>query len=239
MVYFLLKRLGSPSDVRRMCDRQGWTPVTKIGLHCYRGSKKVRIEDGLAVRWGGMFTVPIRTINSPEAASLAAHKPRARKRLAEFGVPIPKTWFSVKDAKVPFIARPSKHSGGDSFGVIYDKKDFAGDSNWYFSEVIDSQEEYRVYVGSGEILGAYKKLFKEGEMRANRAVTGFSWGDMISVSGEVEKAALMACEALKLDTGGVDIMVADKPYVIEVNSTPAISNDQTMNMYIKYFNSLL
>ena len=238
MVYFLCKRISYP-DLSRLCSATGWLMINKIGDRFCCGSKRISFsDDDLAVRWGGMFSVPIKTINTPEATSLAAHKLRSRKKLIEEGVPTPKTWFDIKEAIPPFIARPSIHSGGHNFLVIRESKS-TGYPGWYFSELIEPKEEYRVYVGSKRVLGAYKKTFKDGEIRANRAVTGLSWGELIDAPDAVNDVAIAACDALNLETGAVDVMVGDKPMVIEVNTTPAISNDNTMNLYIDYIKSLL
>ena len=238
MVYFLCRRISYP-DLSRLCSATGWIMVNKVGGRFCCGNKRVSFSDNdIAIRWGGMFSVPIKTINTPEATSLAAHKLRSRKKLIEEGVPTPKTWFDIKEAVPPFIARPSTHSGGRDFFVIHESRNI-GKSGWYFSELIEPKQEYRVYVGSNKVIGAYRKTFKEGEVRANRRVTGLLWGALIDVSDDIKKVSIDACAALGLETGAVDVIVGENPMVIEVNTTPTISNKNTMSMYIDYFKSLL
>ncbi len=243
MIYFLCPSYSAYPDIQTLCQQTGWGILHKRGFDLYLNGKKQKITwaidndfgKDLAIRWGGKFTVPIKTINSPRAVTLAAHKKRSREFLQKY-LPTPKTWFNLKDAQVPFIARPSTHSGGSDFHIVRDKKNLSlPRRDWYYSEIIDSKEEYRVYVGLGKVLGAYKKQFKEGEIRANRAITGMSWGELIQAPEKASNLAVRACEILGLDTGGVDIL-GEK--VIEINSTPTISNSYTRDMYIKFIKSI-
>jgi len=242
MIYFLLKHRHNPDDIKRVCKDVGGTTLQKWGgswiVNGLRRNPEFNKTD-IGVRWGGMFTVPFNVVNSREAVLLVAHKSRTRKAL-QGKVPIPRTWWDADKAQIPFIARPSTHSHGNRFYVIKtekERKDLKkGNLNgFYYSELIDIKEEYRVYVGHEKILGCYKKSFKEGELRANRAITGLSWGDMVLPPDDVGKIAVEACKALNLDTGAVDVLVAQEPMIIEVNSTPAISTEECRNMYIKYF----
>ena len=232
MIYFLCKQ--HYPDIVRVCSETGWHVLSKKGFDYFLDGTKKNIHFGndIAIRWGAYFTVPIPTVNSKEAASLAAHKSRSRKILSEH-VPTPKTWYSLKDAEFPCIGRPSRHSGGEDFVIV--EKNVSLPNGWYFSEIIDSKEEYRVYVGYGKILGAYKKKFKEGEIRANRAITGLQWGSLVSAPTEVEKVALTALKCINLDFGAVDILGGK---VIEVNTCPTISNKYTRDMLINFIKNL-
>ena len=242
MIYFLCRRFNTYPDIVTLCSETGWKILSKRGYDYFINDtrKKLTFERGdIAVRWGAFFNIPLPTVNSAKAVSFASNKRRARKILHEAGVSIPQTWYDLKHAKMPFIARPSRHSGGHNFFIVRNKEDLgrlrSNLNGWYFSELIDSSMEYRVYVGHGKVSGAYKKKFLEGEVRANRAITGLDWGEMVDAPLEVQSLAVDSCKALELDTGAVDIIIGDKPYIVEINTTPTISNSYTRDMYIKYF----
>ncbi len=242
MIYFLFGRGNKTGDVLRLIKRLNGKSLQKRGYDFYMDGVRKKLEffdNDVAIRWGAKWVVPITTINSIQGVVNAAHK-RIAREILQGVVPVPETWFRIEDAQVPFIARPAMHTHGRSFimvKTIGEKRALLGRGlrGWYFSEFLDTKEEYRLYVGHGEVLGAYKKAFKEGEVRSNRAVTNLSWGSMVDYTPELAKVAIDACYHLKLDTGAVDIMVKDTPFVIEVNTTPAISTQETEDMYFNYF----
>lgn len=240
MIYFLGHRHTLTIDVYRLMGRLGAKPLERKGKHFCSGGKKVTFGDDLCVRWGSRIRVPCKTINSPQGITNAFNKVRARQ-LMEGKVNIPKTSFGVPP-KLPFIWRPTIHTHGSNFCVIRTPRDLSkfkskvNYSKGYFSEILDTQIEYRAYVGGGKVWGGWKKRFQKGEMRANRHVTGLKW-DFLTPPEDVCAEAIRACQCLALDMGAVDIMVTDRPVVIEVNTTPTLSSKEVVECFAKFIES--
>lgn len=77
--------------------------------------------------------------------------------------------------------------------------------------------DVRVNVVGGKVVNAVKRQSLNGDFRSNVTLGGKMEG--CAVSKELEKAALSACKALKLDFGGVDFLMSkDGPLLCEVNS---------------------
>ena len=230
MIYFLVKR--PTEDVQRLMNSLGAKTLIKR-RDLYSGGKKVTLSsDDLCVRWGSKMRVDCKTINSPQGIVNCLNKRRAREILKELS---PKTWFVFEDAQVPFVARPSTHTHGENFYVIRSKKDRLNKdlNGWYFTELLDIKEEYRVYVGGDKVLGAWKKKFKKGELRANRAITGLEW-DFLMPPKDVGEICVEGCKRLGIDLAGVDVAVTDRPLILEVNGKPRISSDDVLKCYRDY-----
>ncbi len=246
MIYFLFRHHHNYPDVRRLSARIGAKVLIKRG-HVYQlDGRKQHLEffDDIAVRWGGRFRVPIPTINSPEAVCLIAHKSRTREVL-QGKVPVPKTWWDVRDIQYPCIARPSQHSGGKNFIVLNSENDLGklrkkNLNGWYYSELLEKKSEWRIYVGHGKVLGSYKKELVEDEIRANRLITRSQKWEFIEHPPEnIGQIAVDACHVTGIDTSGVDVLVTQSgdPKIIELNSTPTLSSPEVEKMYEKYFKS--
>ena len=233
MIYFLIKNPPT-TDVQRLISSLGARTLNQ--RRCLFNGKKVTFsKNDLCVRWGSRIRVECRTINSVQGIVNCFNKRKARGILKELS---PETWFKVDKAKIPFIARPSLHTHGNDFWVVRSeadrvslkKKDLNG---WYFTELLNIKEEYRVYVGGGKVLGAWRKEFKGGELRANRAITGLKWKFLMPPK-DVGEIAVKGCERLGIELAGVDIAVTDRPLVLEVNGTPRISSDDVLRCYRNY-----
>ena len=82
-------------------------------------------------------------------------------------------------------------------------------------------EDIRAFVVDGVIVGAMKRIGKEGEFRSNLHRGGRA--ELIDLSEEEEHMALHAARALGLKVAGVDMLQSAKgPLVIEVNASPGL-----------------
>ena len=82
-------------------------------------------------------------------------------------------------------------------------------------------EDIRAFVVDGKVVGAMKRTGKEGEFRSNVHRGGSV--ELIKLSKEERKAALVSARAMGLSIAGVDLLQSDRgPLVLEVNSSPGL-----------------
>ena len=92
-------------------------------------------------------------------------------------------------------------------------------------EYIKTDYDVRVIVVGSEIMGAMKRPIAEGDFRSN--VSQGSEPEIFELTELEAKESLQAAKAVDGDIVGVDFIPAknrekDKPYMIEVNSTPGL-----------------
>lgn len=204
-------------------------------------------ESDVIIMWGnhinlGEVNCPI--INKYEASKLAADKRLSRLFLQEKGISVPKSFDNSYrgELKFPIIARPSKHHGGSDFHMINNLHDLLTNHNpdFYYQEVINKTNEYRVHVAFGKVIGINEKPIGD-DIRANQAVTGLSWGTVLKWNDYPVELCRVACSAVKelgLDYGAVDVMYDGTTYyVAEVNTSPYIDEGSmyTAGRYAKVF----
>lgn len=81
--------------------------------------------------------------------------------------------------------------------------------------------DIRVLVVDGKVVGAMKRIAKEGEFRSNLHRGGTA--ELIKLSKAEKETALKACKELGLTVCGVDMLPSDRgPLVLEVNSSPGL-----------------
>ena len=81
--------------------------------------------------------------------------------------------------------------------------------------------DIRAFVVDGEVVGAMKRHGKEGEFRSNLHRGGSS--QIIELTPEEEKTAILSARALNLGIAGVDMVQSNRgPLVLEVNSSPGL-----------------
>ncbi len=86
--------------------------------------------------------------------------------------------------------------------------------------------DIRAFVVHGRVVGAMKRVGKEGEFRSNLHRGGKA--SVIELSREEEVAALLATKALGLEIAGVDMLQSDRgPLILEVNSSPGLEGIET------------
>ncbi len=86
--------------------------------------------------------------------------------------------------------------------------------------------DIRAFVVHGRVVGAMKRVGKEGEFRSNLHRGGKA--TVIELSREEEVAALLATKALGLEIAGVDMLQSHRgPLILEVNSSPGLEGIET------------
>ncbi|MES2800611.1 MAG: 30S ribosomal protein S6--L-glutamate ligase [Bacteroidota bacterium] len=81
--------------------------------------------------------------------------------------------------------------------------------------------DIRAFVVDGEVIGAMKRQGKPGEFRSNLHRGGSS--QIIELSDEERKTAILAAQAVGLGVAGVDLLQSARgPLVLEVNSSPGL-----------------
>lgn len=82
-------------------------------------------------------------------------------------------------------------------------------------------EDIRAFVVNGKVIGAMKRTGKEGEFRSNIHRGGT--GELIKLTKQERRAALVAARSMGLSIAGVDLLQSDRgPLVLEVNSSPGL-----------------
>jgi ribosomal protein S6--L-glutamate ligase len=82
-------------------------------------------------------------------------------------------------------------------------------------------EDVRAFVVDGTIVGAMKRVGRDGEFRSNLHRGGKA--ELIELSEEEKRIAVHAARALGLRVAGVDMLQSDRgPLIIEVNASPGL-----------------
>ncbi len=139
------------------------------------------------------------------------------------------------DTKYPLILKTSIGSQGVGVMFIESEKALHGIVQLLYredeyidillQEQIKTDYDVRVIVVAGEIMGAMKRPIIEGDFRSN--VSQGSEPEVHELTELEASESLRAAEAVDGDIVGVDFIPAkdrekDKPYFIEVNSTPGL-----------------
>lgn len=248
------RKLGKTStkEFSKFCNA---TPVRNDLL-----AKKVKEPVEWLIRWGCTSVCQAtHTINKVEAIYNANDKATARKLLSE--IPgksiIPKTWFSYEEWKDsdylgPVIVRPKIHAQGRNLFYLTGRADVETffmhtpevllPDNYYISEYIKKEAEYRVFVMQGKVVWIAKKTPENPDAIAWNVARGgrfdnVRWDDWPLRACRI---AIQACEKLGLDFGGVDIMQQGKNfYILEVNSAPSQTSPYRQQCTGKAFDYLI
>lgn len=203
----------------------------------------------LIFRWGCTSTTKRAEIfNYASNIHRITNKPGFRKHLIDNGVQCPETFFSKEDAhffllanhEARLIGRKEYHAQGRNAKIINDKYDLSRDnSSAYWSEILDKQQEFRVFCVNGRVACVAEKIPEDKSVILwNRARTGapfinVRWGNW---SMDVIKEALKVHQLSELHHEGVDIMLVDgRPYVLETNSAPSLTSEYRHKCFAKAF----
>lgn len=180
--------------------------------------------------------------NSREAIEICDNKSLTQLKLANLGIPMPKTLVgpfvfhkqNLSDAYIHHVFEtlgPSvilKESHG-SFGMqVYkvdspeafrEKVETIGNNAFIMQEYIETTygRDVRVNIIGNKIVGAMKRQSTE-DFRANITLGGV--GEVVQLTTHQEQLALSAHRALGLDFSGIDLLFGenDAPILCEVNS---------------------
>jgi len=134
----------------------------------------------------------------------------------------------IKQLELPIMVKMLSGSGGKGVMYVDDLDTISNllevmESELLIQEYIDSYpEDIRVMVAGGKVIGAYKRVAKEGEKRANIKLGGKAV--KVDLTEEHIELSLKAAEAVEADICAVDIVESKSgvPYVIELNLNPGI-----------------
>lgn len=209
-------------------------------------------EGDILIRWGNRVSIPTNnntiTYNCMDAIKNATDKKLSRQLFMQKDVRTARlvTPDTVTPNQFPVIARPFVHSKGRNFVVLTDMVDFRNHYNrlnneWYYSEFINKEREFRVHCAHGKVLAVMEKPAGVG-IAWNRARNHEAFVRIYQNSyiKDVCLQALNAMKAVGLDFGGVDVLYkGDKAYVIEVNTSPTLNSSEYVSArYAKYFDWL-
>ncbi|MEA3229753.1 MAG: RimK family alpha-L-glutamate ligase [archaeon] len=174
-----------------------------------------------------------------ETILIAHDKFLTTEMLARYKINVPKTYLFktgehsediVDIIKFPVMVKLKGGSGGK--GVMYVEDANTMKSILKSMEVLKQEvliqefienpgEDIRVLVIGDEIAGAYKRVAKEGEKRANIKIGGT--GTRYTPSKEVEEVSLCVAKIMNTKILAVDILESKNgPVVLEVNINPGI-----------------
>jgi glutathione synthase/RimK-type ligase-like ATP-grasp enzyme len=192
-----------------------------------------RINAEILFRWGASYPIEsLFEINTPQMIETTDNKKRTRRILKDNHIPIPKTYFNKNEIHnsnhlhYPIIGRTKYHSQGKGVIISNNIRDINADEHSaYWSEVIDKDREFRIYVFFGKIIGAEEKIPND----YNCIIWNFSIGNAIFRIIKQENypitvctLAIQAAEVIGIDFAAVDIISkGDQNYVLELNTSPS------------------
>lgn len=207
-------------------------------------------DTDLLIRWGHTGRFPLKRgaieINTPQSINRGSDKGGAREILQDAGVSVPRSFFT-RDAALaantyPLIGRPSYHTQGRDVEFIKTRDDLSRSSSSYWSEFIKKDREFRVYVFGGRVLGVVEKTPENKDDIAWNSHRGAVFTDLTEgqYPSSLLSVALDAARAVGQFFSGVDIMTrgADA-YVLELNSSLALSNAHRVDLFARAFGELI
>jgi len=250
MVTLLGCRFGRPSRlklVRAFKNRYG---ITLYNVNHYK--RDLRDTDVL-IRWGSINRFPLKAgaieLNSATSIELGCNKLESRAALQAAGVSVPKSYFSKgealsSDVKYPLFGRPAYHTQGKVVEFIKNRKDLLNSvTSEYFSEFIQKDREFRVYVFGDKCIGIIEKIPENKNditWNSHRGATFYDLNNEDYCASPIVYEAIRAAKVIGQYFSGVDVMTCnDISYVIELNSSVALSNRRRLNVFVEAFKNII
>lgn len=214
-------------------------------------------EPNCVICYGAGYTGTVANLNA--SCSVLDKKEQGIKLFADLGNEALQIIHPLNNptlqANLPVVARRTKHSQGrdmrlcrTALGLRVVQRNRRHD---YFTKVVESDTEYRVWVYRKRVLAVYEKRLTEPENNTkfgrNRA-NGFTFHALGSadIPESVRRVAISAVRSLNLDFGAVDILGKwdDEAHtdvhatVLEVNSAPGVS-DEHRTAIVKLVNRIV
>ena len=193
--------------------------------------------DGL-IRWGSRMDTladagTTRVLNPAAAIERASNKLESLAILSDRGIPVP-AWDTdpaalVERSGFPILGRRTQHARGTDIVLCLQRRDYIRRPRDYYVAYIPTNREYRLHVAGGEVIRVQGKFLDVSEDYLPW-LRNYSTGHRFRAPRRrLHNArlndAVGAVEALGLDFGAVDLIVADdgSHYVLEVNTSPSCS----------------
>lgn len=200
--------------------------------------------DSRRVEYGYPIMKALDSINiskpySAEVVLIAHDKFLTTQLLNKHGLPVPKTYLAksksavdilIPKIKFPAIIKLTAGYGGQ--GIMFVENAESMKSIMASMEMLKQRvliqefvknpgEDIRILVLGDEVAGAYKRIAKEGEIRANIKMGGKAVS--FTPSEELKEIAIKASKVLKADICAVDILESTEgPKIVELNINPGI-----------------
>lgn len=211
-----------------------------------------RLPRGGLIRWGNRAApsvdIPARVLNSAAAIEKASQKLLSLELLKEAGVPVPDFDTDpealVERAGYPILGRRLQHARATDVVLCLQRRDFRRRPRDYYVAYIPTNREYRLHVAGGEVIrvqGKYLDVPRDYEPWVRNFGTGHRFrAPRRRLHNARLNSAVAAVQALGLDFGAVDLIVADSGahYVLEVNTSPSCS-PRTGAAYVNTFARML
>lgn len=227
------------SEKDNPCIYYKGTKITGVDAVIPRIGASVTFYGSAVVRQFEMMK--IFTAVESQALVRSRDKLRSLQILARAGVGMPKTVFTNYSTEVkkiiaevggpPLIVKLLE--GTQGVGVVLAPTQKAAESiiqafHGMKARIIVQEfikeakgEDIRAFVVDGKVVGAMKRIGKEGEFRSNVHRGGSV--ELIKLNKEQRRAALISARAMGLSIAGVDLLESDRgPLVLEVNSSPGL-----------------
>lgn len=190
------------------------------------------------LRWGTTSNLKgnPKIINKARAIHETTDKGTFRAKCAAQGL-APRVWFSLEEfLNDPYedfnyaIVRPTTHQRSQDIYFCTDLTETKkackklGEGNYYISEFINKQKEWRVFVVSGRIICLLDKVPRRG----HKGDVSWGFADFTYVNWSqwpihVAKNAIDCFNLSELDFAALDIIsVGDKAYFLEANTAPEV-----------------
>lgn len=217
-----------------------------------RRSKFRGRQGDVIINWGNR-TIPswvnsVRWINHPINIANASNKLRCFSKL-DGVVPIPE-YTQDRDLASTWLLEGftvmcrTTVTGNSGKGIVVAKTiDDMVDAPLY-TKFIDKDRELRVHVINGRVVDWQEKKKRQGEDRTSEYIWNYTFGSVfvrngVVVSEEIKDACVKTIEVLGLDFGAVDVITkGDKFYILEVNTSPALSGT-TLDTYVYNIKEML
>lgn len=245
---------------RRKLGRTSCREISaRTNIVTVRNDKLADQDINYLFRWGCTSQCDAKhTINKAEAISLANDKKATRIKLAPLRNKdkpiIPQTWGHWDEwmdvEHLPVIVRADHHAQGRSLFFCNTEQEISQailklqrlGKDYYISEYIEKEAEYRVFVAQGRVVWVTKKTPANPADIAWNVAQGGRF-DNVRFNDWPLKAcriAMMTVEAVGLDFGGVDVMQKGKDfYVLEVNSAPSMTSEYRQSTTAKVFQHIV
>jgi hypothetical protein len=191
------------------------------------------------IRWGSRADAwrdnqgELRVLNSAASIERASHKLESLELLRDRDIPVPDFDMNaealVERAGYPILGRRFQHARATDVVLCLQRRDFRRRPRDYYVAYIPTNREYRLHVAGGEVIrvqGKYLDNVEDYLPWVRNFATGHRFrAPSRRLHNARLKSAVGAVEALGLDFGAVDLIVADdgSHYVLEVNTSPACS----------------